>query len=265
MPYYAVAVGRKKGIYMTWNECKEQIQRFKGPKYKKFNTKEEAEEFIKENENYNQPLDELKADLFVYTDGSCINNGYENAKGGIGIYFGENDSRNVSRKLEIEKITNNIAELTAIYDTYKIIEKDIKEGKKIIIITDSSYSITCLTSYGKKNEKDNWSKDIKNKDLVRKTYELYKDIENVSFKHINSHTDNKDIHSLGNDGADKLANKSLGLEQCPSLMNNRIYLKVPYDRKDEVKTKGGRWDNKKKSWYIYSDNKNKDELLEIFN
>ena len=264
MPYYAVAVGRKKGIYMRWCDCRDQIQRFKGAKYKKFDSKEDAEEFMKENENYNQPLDELKADLFVYTDGSCINNGRKNAMGGIGIYFGENDSRNVSRKLEVEKPTNNIAELTAIYDTYKIIENDIKEGKNIMIITDSSYSIMCLTSYGKKNEKNNWSNDIKNKELVRKTYELYKDVANVRFKHINSHTDNKDIHSMGNDGADKLANKGLGLVQCPSLMNNRIYLKIPYARKEEVKSKEGKWDNKKKSWYIYSDNKHKDELLEMF-
>jgi ribonuclease HI len=264
MPYYSVAVGRKKGIYMKWSDCRDQIQRFKGAKYKKFDTKEEAEEFMKENENYNQPLDELKADLFVYTDGSCINNGRKNAMGGIGIYFGENDSRNVSRKLEVEKPTNNIAELTAIYETYKIIENDIKEGKHIMIITDSSYSITCLTSYGKKNEKDNWSNDIKNKELVRKTYELYKDVANVRFKHINSHTDNKDIHSMGNDGADKLASDSLGLVKRSNLTDNRIYLNVPFSMKDQAKKKGAKWDCKKKSWFVYSDYKLKEELLEMF-
>ena len=43
MPFYAVAVGRKKGIYMRWCDCRDQIQRFKGAKYKKFDSKEDAE------------------------------------------------------------------------------------------------------------------------------------------------------------------------------------------------------------------------------
>ena len=34
--------------------------------------------------------------IYVYTDGACINNGKPNARAGIGVYFGENDSRNIS-------------------------------------------------------------------------------------------------------------------------------------------------------------------------
>jgi hypothetical protein len=30
-----------------------------------------------------------------------------------------------------------------------------------------------------------------------------------------AHTEKKDIHSIGNDGADKLANAAIGLTQCP--------------------------------------------------
>ena len=131
-------------------------------------------------------------------------------------------------------------------------------------MTDSSYSITCLTSYGKKNEKDNWSNDIKNKALVRKTYELYKDVANVRFKHIKAHTDKQDIHSIGNDGADKLANDSMGLEKRSNLTDNRVYLNVPFSMKDHAKKKGAKWDGKKKSWFVYSDYKLKDELLELF-
>lgn len=46
MPYYAVAKGRNPGIYSTWDECKQQVHQFSGPKYKKFNTKQEAEDFV---------------------------------------------------------------------------------------------------------------------------------------------------------------------------------------------------------------------------
>jgi len=49
MSYYAVAKGRKPGIYTTWDECSAQVLRFPGSKYKKFATKNEAQSFIKEH------------------------------------------------------------------------------------------------------------------------------------------------------------------------------------------------------------------------
>ena len=41
--YYAVARGKKVGIYTNWNACKIQVDGFKGAKYKGFNSKEDAE------------------------------------------------------------------------------------------------------------------------------------------------------------------------------------------------------------------------------
>jgi ribonuclease HI len=63
-------------------------------------------------------------DYYVYTDGACSNNGRSNAIAGIGIFFGNNDPRNVSKRIE-GKQTNNTAEMLAIIDTYEIIEQDI--------------------------------------------------------------------------------------------------------------------------------------------
>lgn len=48
MPYYAVAKGRKPGIYLTWDECSAQVLKFPGSIYKKFATESEAQNFIKE-------------------------------------------------------------------------------------------------------------------------------------------------------------------------------------------------------------------------
>ena len=45
--------------------------------------------------------------------------------------------------------------------------------------------------------------------------DTYKDISNVHFQHIKDHTNNDDIHSIGNMYADKLANKAIGLDICP--------------------------------------------------
>jgi len=49
MPYYAVAKGREIGIYTTWTECKEMINGYSRPIFKKFDTKNEAEIFIINN------------------------------------------------------------------------------------------------------------------------------------------------------------------------------------------------------------------------
>ena len=51
-------------------------------------------------------------DYYVYTDGACKHNGKNYSRAGIGIYFGLNNDRNVSIKLEGSH-TNNTAELLA--------------------------------------------------------------------------------------------------------------------------------------------------------
>jgi ribonuclease HI len=142
---------------------------------------------------------------YVYTDGACSKNGKLNAKAGIGIYFGENDPRNISECI-IGKQTNNTAELKAIIKTFDIIKDDILLNKKIAIVTDSRYAILCCTTYGEKCI--NNPKNIPNKELVKQAYEIYKNT-NVKFIHIMAHTNNNDIHSIGNKNADKLATQAI--------------------------------------------------------
>ena len=64
--------------------------------------------------------------------------------------------------------------------------------------------------------KEGWRSEIPNKELVRQVYELYRGT-NVRFFHVNAHTGLSDVHSLGNDNADRLANMAIGLESCPYL------------------------------------------------
>ena len=224
MSFYAVANGRNIGIFLNWTECNHSVKGYKNAMYKKFATRAEAENFIQTNtENHV----EFKPDYYVYTDGACSNNGKENALSGIGIFFGIDDHRNISKKIEdpnvnvrrtvafgddVENVvktsgkqTNNTAELNAIIETYYIIENDIVNGKKIVIVSDSEYAIKCVSSYGEKCCKNVWNTDIPNKELVKTIYEMYKDKLNIQFMHIKAHTNNTDIHSFGNSNADKLA------------------------------------------------------------
>lgn len=46
--YYAVVSGRKKGIYDNWKDCREQVHKFSGSKFKSFGTYTEAEAYFEE-------------------------------------------------------------------------------------------------------------------------------------------------------------------------------------------------------------------------
>ena len=214
MSFYAVAKGHNIGIYNFWNDCKEQVIGYKGANYKKFDNEKDAEDYILNLnsvnneffENIYSKFDDSKVDYFIYCDGSCYNNGKINAISAIGIYFEENSPINISKIIDALEFnhTNNSAELYAILEAYEVV-KDELVNKKICIVSDSDYSIKCATSYGEKCARQNWNKNIPNKNLVKKLYTIYKANPNLRLKHIKAHTNAQDIHSLGNKEADKLA------------------------------------------------------------
>mmetsp|Transcript_24258 Transcript_24258/g.27940 ORF Transcript_24258/g.27940 Transcript_24258/m.27940 type:complete len:109 (-) Transcript_24258:59-385(-) len=47
--FYAVRVGRKPGIYLTWEDCKKQTDKFGGTQYKGFVTKDAAESYLRDS------------------------------------------------------------------------------------------------------------------------------------------------------------------------------------------------------------------------
>lgn len=53
--FYAVPVGRKIGIFKTWEETKQSVDGFSGAKFKKFTNQEEAENFFKTYAKVNTP------------------------------------------------------------------------------------------------------------------------------------------------------------------------------------------------------------------
>ena len=199
-----------------------------------------------------KPLSNNKI-INVYTDGACSNNGRPDARAGFGIWFGNNDERNVSESFTGPQ-TNNRAELLAIIRALTILRDEIEQGQQVMIYSDSSYSIRCCTTYGEKMSKKGWQmkgNDIPNRELVEVAYNFVKKYNNIKFTHIRAHTGLEDEHSIGNDNADRLANLSIGIESCPyQRIKNKIYLKVPYDEKDEAKKMGAKWDKSKKRWYI---------------
>lgn len=144
----------------------------------------------------------------VYTDGACSANGQENARAGIGVFFGLNDSRNVSEPFVEPPITNQRAELEAIRRAIQIILNTVPQDKEVTIISDSTYSVNCLTTWIKGWLENNWKGNtVKNRDIIEPTYFLLRRRPNISFQICKGH---RGIY--GNEMADKLATAAVDRE-----------------------------------------------------
>lgn len=149
-------------------------------------------------------------ELFVYTDGSTINNGKKNARGGYGVFFSDPTISPISKRLT-GKVTNNIAELTALIEGFKQAILCHDRFAKITVFTDSEYSFLAITERYDKWVKAGWKShwkgkttEIKNQALIEKAHQLYHESK-VKLLHVRAHTGKKDRHSRGNEIADKLA------------------------------------------------------------
>lgn len=143
----------------------------------------------------------------VYTDGASRNNGKPGARAGYGVFYGDDDPRNVSIRLPAtDKQTNQRAELSAIKHALK--NAAAGNGENIHIHTDSKYSLQAFTNWGdtweKNNYKNSTGQDVMNQDLIKEGRQLIKQVKaqggSVEISYVKAHADNH-----GNNMADKLA------------------------------------------------------------
>ncbi|KAF2878279.1 ribonuclease H-like domain-containing protein [Massariosphaeria phaeospora] len=90
-----------------------------------------------------QPTGSFSGTVEIYTDGSSLGNGQKGAVAGVGVYFGNNDERNVSEPLVGDSQTNQRAELVAIQRALDIAPID----RDVLIYSDSNYAIKCVTEW----------------------------------------------------------------------------------------------------------------------
>ena len=144
--------------------------------------------------------------IVVYTDGACSNNGKPNAKAGYGVYWPDEQFENISEKLKGDIQTNQRAELTAILKAVKVYLNN-ENKKKLLIKTDSKYSIDCITKWSANWERNGWKtsdgNDVKNVDLIKPLNLLYKK-DLFILEHISGHSGVD-----GNEKADQLARKAI--------------------------------------------------------
>lgn len=162
--------------------------------------------------------------LVIFTDGAVPSNQKKDIVkiGGIGVFFGDNDTRNISMTLketDTVKVTNQVCETMACIlalETLISTQKINKKGKirEIIIATDSMYLVNSMTEWAKGWEKNGWKKAdgkmVQNLELIRKLYYLSVNLK-VKYMHVKAHRKepNKDsdewFEYYGNMMADKLA------------------------------------------------------------
>jgi ribonuclease HI len=219
--YYAIARGRKVGIYTNWNDAKKQIDGFRGAKYKKFATQQEAKQFIDDTpvvkqttleaffkpEGDPQETDRL---LIVFTDGSAI----QNVKASFATIWPYHEEMNFGCRLgKNEQQTNNRAEYHAVIHALKQADElDPNREKTLNIYTDSELLINSMTKWLPAWKKNNWKKSdgdtVMNLDLVQ-TLDEQLSKRRVAFKHVRAHTGADTWYAKYNDKADKLARGSL--------------------------------------------------------
>ncbi|KAJ3051576.1 hypothetical protein HDU99_008376, partial [Rhizoclosmatium hyalinum] len=143
--------------------------------------------------------------ITVYTDGACSGNGQRHARGGIGVFFGDGDPRNISEPLPGPVQTNNRAELLAVIRALRA----CPPNAAITIKTDSTYVRKGITEWISNWLRNNWKNakgdPVVNKDLweelvVEMNARNRDGVKNVDIEYIKAHAG-----MWGNDQADQLA------------------------------------------------------------
>ena len=147
----------------------------------------------------------------VYTDGACAHNGRPSATAGVGVFWGDDDPRNVSRAVSGIQ-TNNVAELDAIEAALDSIASAASASRvpraffEYRIVTDSLYAIQCLCVWYEGWKTRGWltssGKPVKNVDLIVRIHDKLEALgdSTVRLVHVHGH---KGVP--GNEAADHLA------------------------------------------------------------
>ena len=144
--YYVVWNGRKKGIFLSWDECKQSIDKFANASYKSFESKEEAENAYKNGyktvsatkkkprtkpTNTNAP-DIIRESLAV--DAACSGNPGDMEYRGVYVKTGQE----IFKMGPFPDGTNNIGEFLAIVHGLAILKQ---KGLNIPIYSDSKIAM----------------------------------------------------------------------------------------------------------------------------
>ncbi|CAE6458593.1 unnamed protein product [Rhizoctonia solani] len=136
----------------------------------------------------------------VWTDGSCLGNGKDNATAAYAVYFGPGDPRNEAARAPGNQ-TNNVGEIYAVIRALEIVDESVK---RLIIYTDSKYTIESLgwlPGWKKRGGMTSTNKPAKNYSMIKYMDALMaRRGDRVELVHVRGHQSND-----GNNAADLMA------------------------------------------------------------
>ncbi|KAF5384883.1 hypothetical protein D9615_001108 [Tricholomella constricta] len=236
--FYAVQDGRETGVFLTWNECERHIKGYPGAKFKSFSNAADAEAFVsgapstapstskhspssastskskgKKRAMPQDVKDESGWDV-VYCDGACKGNGKVNSIAGVGVWWEENDPRNIAERCPGDQ-TNNRAELIAII---RMLETTPSSKTPLLVKTDSQYTIKCfyewLPKWADNGYRTSTGGSVKNLAVIQYLSALLgvrgQFGQTVHLQYVKGHSGDR-----GNDGADAQANLGALLPPVP--------------------------------------------------
>lgn len=194
--FYAVRNGKKCGIFLTWEECKEQVTGFKGAEYKSFKTEAEAKRYLSGGDG------EPEIDpgvLSAFVDGS-----YDAATGRYAsavVLIKDNEVIETLSKPgdhpDIAAMRNVAGEITA---SVMAMRYAVNNGYNELVIFHDYEGIA-------KWCQGLWKTEREGTRLYKVFYDSVSRKLNVRFKKVDAHTGVK-----YNEMADKLAKEALGLK-----------------------------------------------------
>ena len=190
--YYVVRNGRKKGIYRTWDECRAQVDGFKGASYKSFKTEKEAQEFLSGGIKDSQDSSGV---VKAYVDGSFYNGEY--SYGVVMLRDGTETCFSGKGNDPLLAGMHNVA--GEIKGAEAAMRYAVEEGIREIVIYHDYEGIAkwCLGE---------WKTNKEGTKAYKEYYDSLEDKVNIRFVKVKGHSNDR-----YNDMADLLAKKALGL------------------------------------------------------
>ena len=225
--YYVVWKGAKTGVFEQWNDVKSHTQGRPDAQYMGFPSKAEAE--LAFQSTYTKALTKrsmskgsgtkpaasaayvkpasstakVLADINIYCDGACSPNP---GKSGTGMaVYQQQQLVELWYGLYEPMGTNNTAELNGMLAAFRYAQVHIKQGKSVQVLSDSKYSIDCITKWAKGWQAKGWTRgkgeEIKNLEVIKQCFALYQSLKaNLVITHVKGHANIE-----GNELSDRMA------------------------------------------------------------
>lgn len=198
--FYAVRVGKKPGVYKTWDECKANVQNFPGAIFKGFENEDAAWEFIDGIEcGGDLPYDGVVA----YVDGSFDAKTFTYSYGVVILNKGrETHMSDAGNDPAMAKMRNVAGE---IYGAMAAMEYAKNNGIKELMIIHDYQGIQSWATR-------DWKCNMKETEEYRNFYDQISEFVKIKFQKVAGHSGD-----YYNDLADALAKRELGTKIKKSL------------------------------------------------